>query len=90
MKSKLVEKLIAISNHLEFEKLSRDDKNSIHEVLFQMDILSLEDDDKVKYYYGMLPLDIKKEGFRWSFSDSVVMDKMHDWFEQNIKINGRK
>lgn len=85
MKSKIVEKLIALSNYLEFEKLSKDDKNSIHEVLFQMDILSLEDDDKVKYYYGILPLDIKKEGVRWGFSDSVVMDKIHDFFEQNIK-----
>lgn len=67
-----------------FSNLSEDDKNGIHEVLFQMDILELEDDDKVEEYYNQLPDDIKKDGVRWGFQDSVVRDNMYVWFEKNV------
>jgi hypothetical protein len=67
-----------------FSNLSEDDRNGIHEVLFQMDILELEDDDKVEGYYNQLPDDIKKEGVRWGFQDSVVRDTMYVWFEKNV------
>jgi hypothetical protein len=67
-----------------FSNLSEDHRKGIHEVLFQMDILELEDDDKVEEYYNQLPNDIKKDGVRWGFQDSVVRDTMCVWFEKNV------
>lgn len=67
-----------------FSNLKDDDKSGIHEVLFQMDILELDDDDKVENYYNQLPDNIKKDGMRWGFQDSVVMDNMAEWFEKNV------
>ena len=52
--------------------------------LFQMDILELDEDEKVEGYYNQLPEDIKKEGMRWGFQDSVVMDNMCEWFQNNL------
>ena len=68
-----------------YTKLSISDKKGIHEVLFQGDFLKLDDDDKVESYYDKLPDDIKKDGEEWGFNDSVVMDNMHEWFENNIE-----
>lgn len=67
-----------------FSNLKDSDKSGIHEVLFQMDIIELDDDDKVENYYNQLPDDIKKDGMRWGFQDSVVMDNMSEWFEKNV------
>lgn len=67
-----------------FSNLKDGDKSGIHEVLFQMDILELGDDDKVEKYYEQLPDEIKKDGMRWGFSDTVVQESMADWFEKNV------
>lgn len=69
---------------MEYKELKELDKNGIHEVLFQMDIIGLEDDDKVEGYYNQLPEHIKKDGVRWGFQDSVVRDTMYVWFEKNV------
>jgi len=66
-----------------FSNLKDDDKSGIHEVLYQLDILKLVDDDKVEKYYEQLPYEIKKDGMRWGFSDSVVQNNMANWFENN-------
>ena len=67
-----------------FSNLKDSDKSGIHETLFQMDILELDEDEKVEGYYNQLPEDIKKEGMRWGFQDSVVMDNMCEWFQNNL------
>ena len=67
-----------------FSNLEDGDKSGIHEVLFQMDILELTDDDKVENYYEQLPDEIKKDGMRWGFIDSVVQDSMGEWFKNNV------
>ena len=67
-----------------FIDLSNDEKSYVHEVLFQMDILDLEEEDKVEKYYNMLPENIKRNGAIWGLSDSVVRDDMHEWFENNV------
>ncbi len=78
------EKQLNISDVIpRFSNLKDGDKSGIHEVLFQMDIIEL-DDDKVENYYNQLPDDIKKDGMRWGFQDSVVMDNMAKWFEKNV------
>jgi len=83
--SENAEKVLRISDVIpRFSNLSEDDRSGIHEVLFQMDILELEDDDKVEFYYNQLPDDIKKDGVRWGFQDSVVRDNMCVWFEKNV------
>ena len=83
--SENTEKELSISDVIpRFSNLSEDDRKGIHEVLFQMDILELEDDDKVEEYYNQLPNDIKKDGVRWEFQDSVVRDTMCVWFEKNV------
>jgi hypothetical protein len=83
--SENTEKELSISDVIpRFSNLSEDDRKGIHEVLFQMDILELEDDDKVEEYYNQLPNDIKKDGVRWGFQDSVVRDTMCVWFEKNV------
>ena len=69
---------------MEYKELKESDKKGIHEVLFQMDIIGLEDDDKVEDYYNQLPEHIKKDGIHWGFSDSVVQDSMCEWFEKNV------
>jgi hypothetical protein len=69
---------------MEYKELKESDKSGIHEVLFQMDIIGLEDNDKVEGYYNKLPENIKKDGIHWGFSDSVVQDSMCDWFEKNV------
>ena len=69
---------------MEYKELKESDKSGIHKVLFQMDIIGLEDDDKVEKYYNKLPEHIKKDGIHWGFSDSVVQDSMCDWFEKNV------
>ena len=69
---------------MEYKELKESDKKGIHEVLFQMDIIELEDDDKVEDYYNQLPEHIKKDGIHWGFSDSVVQDSMCEWFEKNV------
>lgn len=61
---------------MEYKELKESDKNGIHEVLFQMNIIGLEDNDKVEGYYNQLPEPIKKDGIRWGFSDSVVQDSI--------------
>lgn len=63
--------------------LTKENKDAIHEVLFQMNILSLDNEVDVESYYNLLPSGIKLDGNRWGFSDSVVMDNMHEWFEKN-------
>lgn len=82
------EKEMNISNNIEqpFSKLSSDDKLGIHETLFQMDILKLDDDDKIEEYYDKLPNEIISDGIRWGFQDSVVMDNMAEWFENNLDV----
>ena len=68
-----------------FDNLEKNDKLAIHEVLFNLDILELNDDNKVKDYYINLPSDIKIDGKKHGFNDSLVMDKMNEWFK--IKYN---
>lgn len=67
-----------------YKELEDYDKDSIHEILFQMGIVSLEDYDKIESFYEKLPEHIKKEGIHWGFSDSVVRDMMCVWFHENI------
>lgn len=67
-----------------FSNLRNCDKIGIHEVLFLMDIIKLEDDDKVENYYNQLPDNIKEDGMRWGFQDTVVMDNMFEWFKNNL------
>ena len=71
---------------MNYKELKESDKNGIHEVLFQMDIIGLEDNNKVEQYYEKLPEHIKRDGIHWGFSDSVVQDSMYDWFEKNIPL----
>lgn len=79
------EKQLNISDVMpRFSNLKDADKSGIHEVLFQMNILELTDDDKVESYYNQLPDEIKKDGMRWGFSDTVVQDSMSEWFEKNV------
>ena len=49
-----------------------------------MDVIKLEDDDKVENYYNQLPDNIKEDGMRWGFQDTVVMDNMFEWFKNNL------
>lgn len=49
-----------------------------------MDILELNEDDKVETYYDQLPDEIKKDGMRWGFSDTIVQENMAEWFEKNV------
>lgn len=67
-----------------FSKLSSDDKSGIHEILFQMGILELDDDNRVEEYYNKLSNEIKIDGIRWGFQDTVVGDSMVEWFENNL------
>ena len=69
---------------IHYNDLKQSDKNGIHEVLFQMNIIGIGDDDKVEHYYNQLPESIKEDGQHYSFSDTVIQDLIHDWFEKNI------
>jgi len=69
---------------MDYKELKKSDKSGIHEVLFQMNILELEDDDKVEDYFNKLPEDIKKNGIRYGFNDTVVQDCICEWFENNV------
>lgn len=69
---------------LNFSNLSKDNKDGIHEVLFQIGILNLNDDNKVEKYYNKLPDKIKKEGVNYGFNDTVVQEMMSEWFKNNI------
>ena len=66
---------------IKFNELKKSCKSGIHEILFQLDILDLNEDDKVESYFDKLPIDIKLDGERWGFNDSVVQGDMHVFFE---------
>lgn len=52
---------------MNYKELKESNKRGIHEVLFQMNIIELEDDDKVEEYYTKLPDNIKMDGVHWGF-----------------------
>ena len=69
---------------MNYKELKESDKSGIHEVLFQMGFIGLEDEEMVEQYYEMLPKYIKKDGIHLGFSDSVVQDLMPGWFDKNV------
>jgi hypothetical protein len=72
-----------ISEMLQQKKtiLSKEDKDAIHDTLFQLDIIGINDDNKVEVYYNLLPKLIIEKGLEFGFSDTEVKDKMHEFFK---------
>jgi len=68
---------------VKFADLEKSDKDAIHDVLFQLDIIELKDDDKVEEFFNFLPKNIKAEGQHWGFCDTVVGDNMYVYFKNN-------
>lgn len=66
-----------------YNQLGTDDRLAIHEVLFQLDILGFEDDDKVEPFYNKLPENIIKNGIHYGFDDSFVRSEMYKFFDEN-------
>ena len=69
---------------MKFKKLEKSEKDAIHDVLFNLDIIELDQEDQVKKYFKMLPEDIIADGKHWGFSDSVVRDNMYVFFKENV------
>lgn len=69
---------------MKYKKLKQSEIDAIHDVLFDLELLELEQEDKVKEYFKMLPDDIIASGKHWGFSDSVVRDNMYVWFRNNV------
>ena len=55
------------------------DLNPLHDVLFEVDGKSRNEDELTKCFY-MLPEDIRLDAFHWGMGDTVVRDAAYVFF----------
>lgn len=64
--------------------LERADLDSLHDVLFDLELGESDlTDSKIIEYWQKLPEDIKLDSVRWGMSDSVVRDRAHVFYDEN-------
>jgi hypothetical protein len=63
------------------KQLDTNEKSTLHDVLYDLDIIEAQDWKSVKNHFEMLPDDIVADGVRWGYDDSVVRDNMYVFFK---------
>ena len=72
------------------EILERDDFDSLHDVVIDMYDLKYGEvtDNMIKDFWNKLPIVLKLEAIEWGCSDTLVKDKMVEWYEsENIQLS---
>jgi len=72
-------------SYKDFNSLKIYDKEAIHELLFRMGVIGLDDTSKVQKYYDALPMRIRKDGVYRGFTDTIVQTNMYEWLDRMLE-----